>query len=126
MRTILILTCVVLMSMNAGAQTTTQVFQNGPGVLDNAGNLVIFDPGRSTTSVAINNGRSFYSPETRIIVQHPGSTGNIQTVIYGAEIRVIGVGTAAIYALATVYTVSGTTITSTESLIAIKANLALP
>jgi hypothetical protein len=80
-------------------------------VIDNVGNLVVFDPGRSTTAVTINNGRSFYAPATRITVQHHGSTGNIQTVTYDADVRVIGVGTAAIYALATVYTVSGTTVT---------------
>jgi len=127
MKTILTLTCATLLSMNAWAQTSTQVFQNGPSVLDNAGNLVIFDPGRSTTAATITDSRrSFYPPKTRITVQHPGSSGNVQTVIYDGDVRVVGVGTSAIFALATVYTVSGTTVTSSQSLIAIKGNQALP
>jgi len=127
MRTILILTCVALSAVNVWAQTSTDVFQNGPTVLDGAGNLVIFDPGRSTTGVTITDGRrSFYPPKTRITVQHPGSTANLQTVTYDADVRVVGVGATAIYAIVTVYSVSGTTVTSTQSLIAIKANQALP
>jgi len=47
-------------------------------------------------------------------------------VTYDGEIRVIGTGTGVIYALATVFTVSGTTLTSTESLIAIKPGQSLP
>src|SRR5215813_309817 len=127
MKTILILTCVMLSAVSVWAQTSTAVFQNGPGVLDGAGNLVIFDPGRSTTGVTTTDARrSFYPPKTRITVQHPGSTANIQTATYDADVRVVGVGTAAIYALVTVFTVSGTTVTSSQSLIAIKANQALP
>jgi len=127
MRTILILTCVALSAINVWAQTSTEIFQNGPGVLDGAGNLVIFDPGRSTTGATITDARrSFYPPKTRITVQHPGSSANLQTVTYDADVRVVGVGATAIYALVTVYTGSGTTLTSTQSLIAIKANQALP
>src|SRR5207248_8628339 len=103
------------------AQTTTAIpfYQEGSTVLDGAGNLVVFDAGRSTTGVTVTGLRhSFFAPQTRLTVQRPGTTGNIQTATYDAAIRVIGVGNSAIYAVATVYTVAGTTLTTTQSLIA--------
>ena len=66
---------------------------------------------------------SFYAPKTRVTVQRPGATENIQTVEYDGALQVIGVGDAAIYAIATVYTVSGTSVTTTQNLIAIRSTL---
>jgi hypothetical protein len=119
----------LVLSTSGWAQTTTAMplYQEGSSVLDGAGNLVVFDMGRSTTGVTVTGMRhSFYAPQTRVTIQHPGTTGNIQTVTYDAGLRVIGVGDAAIYAIATMYTVSGTTVTTTQSLIAIKAGQTLP
>ena len=128
MRMILKIGLALMLPMSAWAQTTaTSIYRAGHAVVDSAGNLVVFDEGRSTTGVTITGARhSFYAPVTRVTVQHPGTTGNIQTVSYDAELQFIGVGTSAIYAIATVYTVSGTTVTAASSLIAIKAGQALP
>ena len=103
-------------------------FRGSNSVVDNAGNLVAFDVGRSTTGVTVTGlQHSFYPPQTRVTVQRPGTTGNVQTVMYdNVALQVIGIGPSAIYAIATVYTVSGTTASSTESLIAIKAGQTLP
>jgi hypothetical protein len=128
MRTILTIGLALMLPMSAWTQTTaTVVYREGRAVVDGAGNLVVFDEGRSTTGVTVTGLRhSFFAPSTRVTVQHPGTTGNIQTVTYDAALQVIAVGTSAIYAIATVYTVSGTTVTSSSSLIAIKAAQALP
>jgi hypothetical protein len=103
-------------------------FRGGNSVVDNAGNLVVLDLGRSGTGVTVTGlQHSFYPPQTRVTVQRPGTTGNVQTVTYdNASLQVIGVGPSAIYAIATVYNVSGTTVSSSESLIAIKAGQPLP
>src|SRR5437867_11016998 len=92
---------VLLLSINGWAQTTaTAVYREGNTVLDSAGNLVVFDFGRSTTGVTITGLRhSFYAPQTRVTIQHPGTTGNIQTITYDAGLEIIGVGSAAIYAI---------------------------
>ena len=118
----------LILPISASAQTTdTAVFRGGHAVVDTAGNLIVFDEGRSTTGVTITGLRhSFFAPVTRVTVQRPGSTGNIQTVGYNADLQFIGVGSSAVYAIATVFTVSGTTLTTTTSLIAIKAGQALP
>ena len=124
---------VLLMSMTGLAQNpgfpqgpAVPPFRGSNSVVDNAGNLVVFDVGRSTTGVTVTGlQHSFFTPQTRVTVQRPG-TGNVQTVTYDAALQVIGVGSSAIYAIATVYTVSGTTVSSTESLIAIKAGQTLP
>jgi hypothetical protein len=50
----------------------------------------------------------------------------VQTVTYNARIEVLGTGTSAIFAIATTYTVSGTTVTTGQSLIAIKGGQTLP
>jgi hypothetical protein len=120
---------VLLLSISSWAQTTPAgVFASeGSTVVDGAGNLVVLEAGRSTTGVTVTGlRRSFFAPETRITIQHPGTTGNIQTVAYNAAIRVVGVGPSAIYAIATAYTVTGTTLSATESLIAIKTTDGLP
>lgn len=113
------------LSMSGLAQTTaTAVYQNGATVLDSAGNLLVVDQGRSTSGVTITGLRhSFFAPKTRITIVPRGATSPSASVEYDAAIRVIGVGTSAIYAIATVYTVSGTTVTTTQSLIAIKTTL---
>jgi len=128
MKTILTIGLALMLPISAWTQTTaTVVYREGRAVVDSAGNLVVFDEGGSTSGVTVTGLRhSFYAPSTRVTVQHPGTTGNIQTVAYDAALQVIGVGTSAIYAIATVYTVSGTTVTSTSSLIAIKGGQALP
>ena len=129
MKSILTIGLALLLSTSGWAQTTTATpfFQEGSAVLDDAGNLVVFDAGRSATGVTVTGLRhTFFAPQTRVTVQRPGSTGNIQTVTYDAAIRVVGAGNSAIYAIAAVYTVSGTTLTTTQSLIAIKAGQALP
>jgi hypothetical protein len=119
---------VLLTSMSGLAQLGVPVFRGGGNaVVDGAGNLVVFDSGQSATGVTITGlRRSFFAPQTRITIQSPGTTGNVQTVIYDAEIQVIGTGTSAIYAIATVYTVSGTTFSTAQSLIAIKTGQSLP
>jgi hypothetical protein len=106
------------------AQTATVAYQGSNSVLDTSGNLFVFDSGRNTTGVTITGLRhSFFAPKTRITVQRPGSSGNTQTVEYDGDVRVIGVGTSAVYAIATAYSVSGTTLTTTQSLIAIRSTL---
>jgi hypothetical protein len=118
---------VLVMAMSGLAQVAEPPFRGGDAVVDSAGNLIVFDSGRSTTGVTITGlRRSFYAPQTRITIQRPGTTGNIQTVTYDAGIQVIGVGSSAIYAIATVYTVSGTTLATAQSLIAIKSGQPLP
>jgi hypothetical protein len=122
----------LVLSMSGFAQTTTTttataLYREGNTIVDGSGNLAVFDPGRSTTGVTISGVRhSFYAPMTRVTVQHPGTTGNVQTVQYNGALQVIGVGSAAIYAIATVYTVTGTAVTTAQSLIAIKLGQALP
>src|SRR5437868_14197723 len=66
----------------------------GNSVVDSAGNLVVFDVGRSTTGVSVTGlQHSFYPRQTTITVQRPGTTGNVQTVTYdNTGIQVIGVG----------------------------------
>jgi hypothetical protein len=118
----------LLISVSGWAQTTTAtaVYQERNIVVDGSGNLAVFDSGRSTTGVTITGLRhSFYTPKTRITIQHPGTTGNTQTVAYDGALQVIGTSNTAIYAIATVYTVSGTTVTTTQSLIAIDLSKAL-
>lgn len=129
MRIILTMGLALLLSTSGGAQTTTAIpfYQEGSAVLDGAGNLVVLDAGRSTTGVTVTGlQHTFFAPQTRVTFQHPGTTKNIETATYDGAIRVIGVGSSAIYAIATVYTVSGTTLTTTQSLIAIKPGQALP
>src|SRR5262249_24559235 len=103
---------VLLMSMSGLAQNPG--FLQGPGVLpfrggnsvvDSAGNLVVIDLGRSTTGVTVTGlQHSFFPPQTRVTVQTPGTTGNLQTATYNnVALQVIGVGSKAIYAIATVY-----------------------
>jgi hypothetical protein len=125
---------VLLMSMTGLAQNPG--FPQGPGVLpfrggnsivDGTGNLLVIDLGRSPTGVTVTGQqRSFFPPQTQLTVQHPGTTGNVQTVTYPAALQIVGVGPSAIYAIATVYIVSGTTVSSTESLIAIRPGQPLP
>ncbi len=129
MRIILTIGIALILSTSGWAQMTPAmpIYQGGSTFLDSAGNLAVFDFERSTTGVTITGLRhSFYAPQTRVTVQHPGTTGNIQTVTYDANLRVIGAGESAIYAIATVYTVSGTTLTTTQGLIAIKPGQTLP
>jgi hypothetical protein len=124
MRVIVAIGLALLLSLSGFAQTATVVYQGSNSVLDTSGNLFVFDSGRNTTGVTITGLRhSFFAPKTRITVQRPGSSGNIQTVEYDGDIRVIGVGTSAVYAIATAYSVSGTTLTTTQSLIAIRSTL---
>ncbi len=121
---------VLLVSMSSWAQMPVGIplgSRGGNVVVDGGGALVVFDSLRSSTGVTVTGLRhSFYAPQTRVTIQSPGTTGNVQTVTYDGEIRVIGTGTGVIYVIATVFTVSGTTLTSTESLIAIKPGQSLP
>jgi hypothetical protein len=57
-----------------------------------------------------------------VTVQPQGSSGNTRTVEFDGEIRVIGAGPA-VFAIATVFNISGTTVTTTQSLIAIQPTL---
>src|SRR5258708_7079182 len=133
MRVMMTIGLALVISASGWAQTTTTsttataVYQEGNMVVDGSGNLAVFDFGRSTTGVTITGQRhSFYAPKTRVTVQRPGTTGNTQTVEYDAALQVIGVGSTAVYAIATVSTVSGTTLTTTQSLIAINLSQTLP
>jgi hypothetical protein len=117
----------LLLSVSGFAQTTTTtataVFGEGNVLLDSSGNMIVVDQGRSTTGVTITGFRhSFYMPLTRITVIPKGSSSGT-TVEYNGSVQVIGVGSSAIYAIATTYTVSGTTLTTAQSLIAITASL---
>jgi hypothetical protein len=125
MRVIAAIVLALILSMSGLAQTTaTAVYQDGAAILDSAGNLVVVDPGRSTSGVTVTGLRhSFFAPTTRITIVPRGATSESASVEYDGAIRVIGVGSSAIYAIATVYTVSGSTVTTTQSLIAIKSTL---
>jgi len=125
MRLMMLIGFALILSVSGLAQTTTtQFYEDGTSILDSSGNLVIFDFGRSTTGVTVTGLRhTFYAPITRITVQRPGTTGNIPTVEFDAALHVIGAGNGAVFAIATVYTVSGTTLTTSQSLIAIPASL---
>src|SRR5215470_12666480 len=104
MRAIAAIGFALIISVSGLAQTATTatVYQDGYSLLDASGNLFVFDFGRSTTGVTITGLRhSFYAPKTRVTVQRPG-TGNTQTMEYDASIQVIGVGSSAVYAIATV------------------------
>src|SRR5437588_132436 len=62
-------------------------------IVAGAGNLIVFDFGHSSTGVTITGLRhSFFAPQTRITIETPGTTGNIQSVTYDAGIQVIGTG----------------------------------
>jgi len=123
MRVIAALGLALMLTVSGVAQTTTSTYFDGGSFVDSAGNLYVFDYGRSTTGITITGQRhSFYAPKTRITVQRVG-TGNTQTVEYDGSLRVIGVGNGAVYAIATAFTVSGTTLTTADSLIAIKSTL---
>lgn len=116
----------LLLSLSGFAQTTTitatAVFGEGNTVLDGNGNLFVIQEGRSTTGVTITGLRhSFYMPETQITVIPKGASSGT-TVTYNGSIQVIGVGSA-LYAIATAYNVSGTTLTTAQSLIAITSSL---
>jgi hypothetical protein len=128
LRSILTVGLALILSTSGWAQERSlPLLQEGSVVVDNAGNLVAFDFQRNTTGVTITGWwHSFYAPQTRVTLQQKGTTNNLQTVTYDASLRVVGVGDAAIYAIATVYTVSGTTLTTTQSLIAIRAGQTLP
>ena len=107
----------LLLSVSGFAQTTTTtaVFGEGNALLDSSGNLIVIDQGRSTTGVTITGLRhSFYMPLTRITVIPKGSS-SATTVEYNGSVQVIGVGSSAIYAVATTYTVSGTTLTTAST-----------
>jgi len=134
MKTITTIAFLLLISMSGWAQVTLPVplppisYGGGNAVLDSNGDLFVFNSVRSTAGVTITGlRRSFYAPQTTVTMQVPGTRGNIQTVTYdNTSIQVIGTGTAAIYAIATVYSVSGTTLTTAQSLIAFVAGQALP
>jgi hypothetical protein len=130
MKVIMTMGMALLFSVSGWAQTTstTAMYREGNTIVDGSGNLAVLDLGRSTTGVTITGQRhSFFAPKTRITVQHPGpaTTGNPQTVEYDGVLQVIGSGTA-VYAIATVYTVSGTAVTTSQSLIAIDLSKQLP
>ena len=125
---------VLLASVSGWAQITSPVqavplpvFNGGSNtVLDGSGDLFIFESGRSTTGVTITGLRhSFYPPQTQVSVLRAGSSTTSETYT-NTSIQVIGTGTSAIYAIATVYTISGTTVTSSQSLIAILPGQPLP
>src|SRR5262245_18313681 len=124
MRFVMMIGLAAILSVSGLAQTTTtEFYEDGNSILDSSGNLFVFDFGRSTTGVTVTGLRlTFYAPKTRVTVQRPGTTGNIQTIEYDAALHVIGVSDGTVFAIATVYTVSGTTLTASQSLIAIRAN----
>src|ERR1700730_11365949 len=102
MRAIMTVGFALLISVSGWAQTTTAtaVYQERNIVVDGSGNLGVFDSGRSTTGVTITGLRhSFFSPKTRITIQHPGTTENTQTVEYDAALKVIGTSNTAVYAV---------------------------
>src|SRR5262245_23609725 len=101
MKTILKLGLALLLPVSSWAQSPGTGYRDGGSALDSAGNLVVFDEGRSTTAAAVTDRRSFFPPITRVTIQHPGSSGNIQTVSYDAAVRLAGVSNSAIYAIAT-------------------------
>src|SRR5262245_5382811 len=126
MRVIVAISLALVLSLSGLAQGISGPVgdRGGNSILDASGNLFVFDFSRSTTGVTITGLRqSFYAPKTEVTVQKPGTTGNIQTVEYDASLQVIGTSNSAVYAIATVYAVSGTTLSATQSLIAIKSTL---
>src|SRR5262245_56276090 len=125
MRLIMLIGFALILSVSGLAQVpTTEFHEDGTTILDSSGNLFVFDFGRSTTGVTVTGLRhTFFAPETRVTVQSPGTAGNIQTVEFDAALHVIGTGNGVVFAIATVYTVSGTNLTASQSLIAIRATL---
>jgi hypothetical protein len=124
MRLIMLIGFTLIVSVIGLAQApTSEFYEDGTSILDSSGNLFVFDFGRSTTGATVTGLRhTFYAPNTRVTVQRPGTTG-IQTVEFDGALHVIGAGNGAIFAIATVYTVSGTTLTASQSLIAIRPTL---
>jgi hypothetical protein len=117
---------ILLLSMSGLAQSTTAtaVYQEGSAFLDSSGSLIVIDNGRSTTGVTITGQRhSFFAPKTRITILPKGAAVSSTPIEYDGSVQVIGVGSSAIYAIATIYTVSGTTLTTAQSLIAIRSSL---
>ena len=116
----------LLLSVTGFAESTTTptaFFGEGNALLDSSGNLIVVEEGRSTTGVTITGLRhSFYMPLTMISVISKGAS-TPTTVQFNGSVQVIGVGDSAIYAIGTTYTVSGTTLTTAQSLIAITASL---
>jgi hypothetical protein len=116
----------LLLSMSGLAQSTTAtaVYQDGSAFLDSSGNLIVIDNGRSTTGVTITGQRhSFFAPKTRITILAKGATAPSTPIEYDGSVQVIGAGSSAIYAIATIYTVTGTTLTTSQNLIAIRSPL---
>jgi hypothetical protein len=125
MRILAALGLTLLLSLSGLAQSTTAtaVYQEGNAILDSSGNLFVVSPGRSTTGVTITGlRRSFYAPMTRVTVVPKGATSGT-TVEYNGSIQVISVGPSAIYAIGTTYTISGSTVTTSQSLIALRPSL---
>ncbi len=113
----------VLAVSGLAQSTASAVFQEGSAIVDSSGNLFVISPGRSTTGVTITGlRRSFFEPMTRITVVPKGATSGT-TVEYNGSLQVVGVGPSAIYAIATTFTVSGSTVTTGQSLIAIRPSL---
>jgi hypothetical protein len=116
----------LLLSMSGLAQssTATSVYQDGSAFIDSSGNLIVIDNGHSTTGVTITGQRhSFFAPKTRITILSKGATAPSTTIEYDGSLQVIGAGSSAIYAIATTYTVSGSTLTMSQNLIAIRSSL---
>lgn len=120
----LALVLALVLAVSGPAQSTaTAVFQEGNAIVDGSGNLIVISPGRSTTGVTITGlRRSFFEPMTRITVVPKGATSGT-TVEYNGSLQVVGIGPSAVYAVATTYTVSGSTLTTSQSLIAIRPSL---
>jgi hypothetical protein len=131
MRLLMTLMFVLLVSAAAFAQTTTTVYEQSYRVIDSVGNLVVFDFGYSTTATTTTTttttGRGVRTPRdpmTRITVIRP--TGAPETREYAASFYVVGVGTRAVYAVASTTTTSGTTTTVDSKLVALNPQVSLP
>ncbi len=110
--------------MAAFGQTTTTttstpvtVYDQSYRVIDTFGNLIVFDSGYTVTASTTTGRRSapVRTPMTQITIVRP--TGAPQTVAYAASFVVLGVGTKAVYAIAT---------TTSNTLIALNPQVALP
>src|SRR6516164_1025609 len=97
---------ILLLSMSGLAQSTTAtaVYQEGSAFLDSSGSLIVIDNGRSTTGVTITGQRhSFFAPKTRITILPKVAAVSSTPIEYDGSVQVIGVGSSAIYAIATIY-----------------------
>jgi hypothetical protein len=136
MRTISAFALVLVLSVAAHAQSSSVDYDQSVTMVDSSGNLLVIDSGYTVTTGTNSGGtvsvfasfvQTIKNPATRITVIPHGATATSTPVVYsGATFQVIGVGKEAVYALVTVQSGTGSSRTSSQEIVAINANIALP